>query len=192
MSAGFCTAYDDIVRQDLRHIYSGYPQGGIKYRSPIYHQGISFYDRIREQRKRPRVNYFPRKHLEYLESYDICIPRAPAFRSLSKSEIDNLVYRLHAKQDTERNQRHHLQAHERMELQQQRSKLHSAPVTSGRGKRSHVSQEKREPDITSKEHLSAIVERLYQGQTHISTLRKRGTVVSQRCKSAPAATEKSK
>ena len=190
MSAGFCTAYYDILNKDLRHIHSGCPPADVQYRVPTFHQGIDVFQRMREQRARRRVFYLPRKHFEYLESYNICIPRAPAYRTFTKTEIESLVYRLNVKNDPTITQRHHINAHDRANTKLLRSKVHSAPVSYGRGSLAHNEEMKKKQDATSKEHVSAIVQRLHHGQTHLSKLRQREAVLSPRCKSAPVANKR--
>lgn len=191
MSTGFSAAYYDILARDLRHVYSGVSPSEIKFRTMAYHHGIDIIDRLREQRKRPDFKIFPRKYLEYLETYDICIPRAPAFRNLSKVEIDNMVYRLNSKQTSLNS--HHQKSHER----QERSQLHSAPA--GNSRRVDRLAEERirktaihKQELKSKEYMKAVVERLYQGQTLQSKLRQREAVLEKRCKSAPAAGARAK
>lgn len=188
MSAGFCTSYYDIVNRDLRNIHGGFPPSDIKFRTTIYHRGIDIYDRLRDQRTRPNIRFYPRKHLEYLEPYDICIPKAPAFRILSKEEIDKLVYRLNMRQDRTRSRRFQLQ-----DQHPKRSQIRSAPASTSRRTEASISQTyPKEPEVTSKLHMAAIVERLYKGHTHQSELRKREPVFPKRCKSAPVTAEKSK
>lgn len=200
MSAGFSTAYYDILSRDLRNVYGGVPPSEIKFRTLGYHRGIDVLDRIRGQHTRSKIRLFPRKYMEYLESYDICIPRAPAFRNLPKSDIDHIVKRLYSKEERSFDY-HHQMSHQR----QDRSQLRSAPastvrhadhrVTSARGKEKRVrSAVSHKQEVTSKEHMTAIVERLYQGQTHQSQIKQRQIVLSKnkvqekskRCKSAPA------
>lgn len=193
MSAAFSSAYYDILSRDIRNVYGGVPPSEIRFRTTNYHLGIDFYERLRDQRTRSTIRLYPRKYMEYLESYRICIPRAPAFRNLSKSEIDTMVNRLNSKNE-KASDYHHRMSHQH----QDRSQLRSAPacgrvtsaIKTGIGKKGEHQQK----HVTSKEHVSAIVERLYQGQTHQSITKQRDIVLPRiridekirRSKSAPS------
>ena len=195
MSAAFSSAYYDILSRDIRNVYGGVPPTEIRFRPTNYHRGIDVYDRLRDQRTRSSIRLYPRKYMEYLESYQICIPRAPAFRNLPKAEIDTMVNRLNST-DERASDYHHRMSHQH----QDRSQLRSAPASTGRRVTSAINIEKgkereqQKQDVTSKEHMSAIVERLYQGQTLQSKTRQRVIVLPKskvdekmkRCKSAPS------
>ena len=196
MSAAFSSAYYDILSRDIRNVYGGVPPTEIRFRTTNYHRGIDVYDRLRDQRTRSTIRLYPRKYMEYLESYQICIPRAPAFRNLPKAEIDTMVNRL-SSTDERASDYHHRMSHQH----QDRSQLRSAPASTGRRVTSAINTEtgkevehQQKQEVTSKEHMSAIVERLYQGQTHQSRTKRRDIVLPKskvdekikRCKSAPS------
>ena len=127
MSAAFSSAYYDILSRDIRNVYGGVPPTEIRFRAPAYHHGIDVYDRLRNQGTRSTIRLYPRKYMEYLESYNICIPRAPAFNNLPKSEIETMVNRLYSK-DEKVSDYHHRLSH----LHQDRSQLRSAAASTGR------------------------------------------------------------
>ena len=103
MAAPFATSYNDTLKRDLRHIYSGRPVSEIPLRTSHCHDGIDLIDRIHMQQTRPRVPTFPTRSLEYLPKYDIYLPKAHGFQKLSRAELDDVIARLHYSRQGERN-----------------------------------------------------------------------------------------
>lgn len=96
MTAEFRTSYKDIFSRDLRHIYSGFPSD-IEYRAPTPdHDGLSLFDRIHEAKTRTRTPREPLRCYEFLPRYGAVMPSAPAFRRISRKQLQNLINRLSA------------------------------------------------------------------------------------------------
>lgn len=86
----FKTSFNSILRRDLKHIYSGFPQV-LKYRhtAPYPTQ-----EQMRMKEENTHLKTYVLKSSEFVPEYSCLIPRAPAFRILSRHEIDGLVTRL--------------------------------------------------------------------------------------------------
>ena len=86
----FKTSFTSIISRDLKHIYSGFPQT-MKYRhaAPYPTQ-----DQIRMQEENKDLKKYVLKSSEFVSEYGCLIPRAPAFRILSRHDVDRVVTRL--------------------------------------------------------------------------------------------------
>lgn len=94
MSAAFCYSSRDVTRLDLRHIYSGQSSRNYRTAPPLEHEGINYLDRIHEDMRRRHVSKYPGKCFEYNRQYGAVVPRAPAFRRFSRTEVKSVVDRL--------------------------------------------------------------------------------------------------
>ncbi|XP_052790288.1 uncharacterized protein LOC128224484 isoform X2 [Mya arenaria] len=86
----FKTSFNSILRRDLKHIYSGFPQ-------PLSYRHSNPYP-TQEQLKMKEENTKLKAHVlkssEFVPEYSCLIPRAPAFRILSRHDVNGLVQRL--------------------------------------------------------------------------------------------------
>lgn len=86
----FKTPFTRILSQDIKHIYSGFPQTvTLRYSSPYPTQ-----EQLRQKEDSHDLKTSVLRFSEYDKSYGCLIPRAPAFRILSRHEIDSLVNRV--------------------------------------------------------------------------------------------------
>lgn len=86
----FKMPFNTIVRNDIRHIYSGFPNH-IKMRYS------STYPTMQELRLKQENDEMKTGVLQVSHYEEICgclVPRAPAFRRLSRHEIDDMVERV--------------------------------------------------------------------------------------------------
>ena len=88
----FKTSFTSILSRDLKHIYSGFPQT-MKFRhsAPYPTQ-----DQLRMQEENQELKSYVLKSSEFVPEYGCMIPRAPAFRILSRHDVDKMVTRLRA------------------------------------------------------------------------------------------------
>ncbi|KAL4218920.1 hypothetical protein ACF0H5_021507 [Mactra antiquata] len=86
----FKTSFNSILNRDLKHIYSGFPQV-LKYRhsAPYPTQ-----EQLKIQEENNVLKTYVLKSSEFVPEYKCMIPRAPAFRVLSRHEINGVVSRL--------------------------------------------------------------------------------------------------
>ena len=84
------TPFNQIVSKDIKHIYSGFPQTMSLRFTPPY----PTLEQIRQQEESNDLKTSVLRTSEYNESYGCLIPRAPAFRLLSRHEIDQMVNRV--------------------------------------------------------------------------------------------------
>lgn len=86
----FKTSFNSILSRDLKHIYSGFPQV-LKYRhtAPYPTQ-----EQLKLKEENNNLKTYVLKSSEFVPEYSCLIPRAPAFRILSRHEIDGVVSRL--------------------------------------------------------------------------------------------------
>jgi len=90
MGGEFKTPFNQILSKDIKHIYSGFPQTvSLRYTPPYPTQDQI---RLKDEDQDLRTNVL--RISEYNESYKCFVPRAPAFRILSRHEIDEMVTRL--------------------------------------------------------------------------------------------------
>ena len=86
----FQTSFNKILTRDIKHIYSGFPQTiSLRY-SSIY----PTMDQLREKENSHNLKLGVLKLSEYDANYGCMIPRAPAFRNLSRHEVENVIQRL--------------------------------------------------------------------------------------------------
>ena len=86
----FKTPFSRILSQDIKHIYSGFPQTvNLRYSSPYPTQ-----EQLRQKEDSHDLKTSVLRFSEYDKSYGCLIPRAPAFRILSRHEIESLVNRV--------------------------------------------------------------------------------------------------
>ena len=88
----FHTTYERILDHNINHIYSGLPSE-IRLRQAGFRQKLNPASRCVEMQRRP-PDRFERRFLVYDETYDICLPRAPALRTVSRAEADEIVARV--------------------------------------------------------------------------------------------------
>lgn len=91
----FIVTYQNLSKNNIRNIYSGFP-ADIKWRSTTDKKAIVPEQRIHEQliRITPHQKFLNERYLEYDPENNIRIPRAPAFRRLSRDQVDQIVLRL--------------------------------------------------------------------------------------------------
>ena len=94
MSTGFKTSYGDILKYDLRHIYSGTPPPELTFRREIYGTRIDPLDRVKEQLYRSKTTFLPARYFEYVPEYNAVIRKPMGFQRLSKHDVDDVVTRL--------------------------------------------------------------------------------------------------
>lgn len=169
MSAPFRYSHRDVTRLDLRHIYSGSLQPTNYRIQPLDdHPGINYLDRLHEIMTRKTVSKRPGKCYEYVREYGVVLPRAPAFRRLSKSEVNNVVYRLCNPTDRIMNT---------TTIKEMRM-ISSAPAG---GTRASARLAQHDPNgrhtQLSQKYINGIVNRLYHSKTHSTGLRQREKVV---------------
>ncbi|KAK3601046.1 hypothetical protein CHS0354_029271 [Potamilus streckersoni] len=86
----FKASFNSILNRDLKHIYSGQPKTfRFRHSNPYPTQEQL---RIKEENKHLKTHVL--KSSEFIQEYKCLIPRAPAFRVLSRYEIDGMVSRL--------------------------------------------------------------------------------------------------
>lgn len=86
----FQTSFNKILKRDIKHIYSGFPQSLNMRHSSVY----PTIDQLRQKEESHDLKLGVLKYSEYDENYGCLIPRAPAFRNLSRHEIDSMISRL--------------------------------------------------------------------------------------------------
>lgn len=88
----FSTTHQRILDNNIRHLYSGLPTE-IRLRKPGFKHILDPVARAREDQNRV-LRRFLDKYLEYNPEYDIEIPRAPAFRIVTKQQANAIVERV--------------------------------------------------------------------------------------------------
>lgn len=88
----FSTTHQRILDSNIRHLYSGLPTE-IRLRKPGFKHILDPVARAREDQNRT-FRRFLDKYLEYNQEYDIEIPRAPAFRLVTRQQADAIVERV--------------------------------------------------------------------------------------------------
>lgn len=86
----FQTSFNKILSRDIKHIYSGFPQTLMMRHSAIYPS----LEQLRQKEDSHDLKLGVLKYSEYDENYGCMIPRAPAFRNLSRYEFDDMVNRV--------------------------------------------------------------------------------------------------
>lgn len=86
----FKMPFNTILTRDIKHIYSGFPQNiPLRYSNPF-----PTMEQMRLRAETQDLKSGVLRFSEYEEMYGCMIPRAPAFRSLSRHEIAEMVARL--------------------------------------------------------------------------------------------------
>lgn len=88
----FNVTYHRLAEYNIRNLYGGLPEE-IRFRQPRYTSPITSAQRHHEQRLLPPKHYDERFY-DFHEEFDIRLPRAPAFRILSRQQVDDIVSRL--------------------------------------------------------------------------------------------------
>lgn len=88
----FSTTHQRILDSNIRHLYSGLPTEK-RLRKPGFKHILDPVARAREDQNRT-FRRFLDKYLEYNQEYDIEIPRAPAFRLVTRQQADDIVARV--------------------------------------------------------------------------------------------------
>lgn len=91
----FAITYYSLSKNNIRNLYSGLP-ADMKWRTYSSEKSILPRQRINEHIKKsePHDKLLSERYSEYDADNNIRIPRAPAFRSLSRSRVDEIVFRL--------------------------------------------------------------------------------------------------
>ena len=84
--------FNDILAKNVRHVYSG-PTNEIKFRRPKHQHTLELHQRIYEEQTRP-PDRLKLRFEEYHPKFNIFLPRAPAFRQVNRSEIQDIVFRV--------------------------------------------------------------------------------------------------
>ena len=85
----FSVSYHRLADYNIRNLYGGLPRE-IPFRQPPYTPAVFAAQRYREQPPDP----LDERLYDYYEDLDIRLPRAPAFRLLSRRRVDDIVRRL--------------------------------------------------------------------------------------------------
>ncbi|XP_060557489.1 uncharacterized protein LOC132717922 [Ruditapes philippinarum] len=86
----FKTSFNSILSRDLKHIYSGFPQV-LRYR---HTKPYPTQDQLKIKEENHQQKTYVLKSSEFVPEYSCLIPRAPAFRILSRHEVNGVVSRL--------------------------------------------------------------------------------------------------
>lgn len=91
----FVVTYHSLAKNNIRNLYGGLPEQ-IKLRTMMTPNALTAAQRIQEQCRRsgPTERFLNQRYYEYDFEHSIRVPRAPAFRQLSASDVDRLVERL--------------------------------------------------------------------------------------------------
>ncbi|XP_045198152.1 uncharacterized protein LOC123552504 [Mercenaria mercenaria] len=91
----FVVTYHSLSKHNIRNLYGGLP-AEIKWRTSANEKAIVPAQRIHEQMKKsaPHEKFLNERYFEYDHENEIRIPRAPAFRRLSRESVDEIVLRL--------------------------------------------------------------------------------------------------
>lgn len=88
----FNVTYHRLAEYNIRNLYGGLPRE-IPFRQTAFPLPVSSAQRHREQLFIPQRHY-DEQFYDYNDTFDIRLPRAPAFRILSRQKVDNIVRRL--------------------------------------------------------------------------------------------------
>lgn len=91
----FVVTYHSLAKNNIRNLYGGLPEQ-IKLRTMVPPSAMTASKRIREQYRRrgPTERFLDERYYEFDHRHGIRVPRAPAFRQLSATEVDEMVVRL--------------------------------------------------------------------------------------------------
>lgn len=88
----FCTTYKTILDHNIKHLYSGYPTD-LRFRKATFPSNFQHARRMPELELH-QPDRFQRKHLDYIANYNICLPKAPAFRLFTADGVNDMVKRV--------------------------------------------------------------------------------------------------
>ena len=88
----FNVTYHRLAEYNIRNLYGGLPRE-IPFRQAAYPLPVTSAQRHREQLLIPQRHY-DEQFYDYNKTFDIRLPRAPAFRILSREKVDSIVRRL--------------------------------------------------------------------------------------------------
>ncbi|KAL8620253.1 hypothetical protein ACOMHN_044789 [Nucella lapillus] len=86
----FSLTFNSILDNNIRHVYSGMPVQ-MSYRHSSEYPNM---DQLRQRRENQQLKNFVLRTSEYQSDFNCLIPRAPAFKILSRHEVDEIVSRL--------------------------------------------------------------------------------------------------
>ncbi|XP_012939854.1 uncharacterized protein LOC106012206, partial [Aplysia californica] len=86
----FSLTFHEILDHNIRHVYSGVPLQ-LTYRHSSEYPNM---DQLRQKRDNQTLKNNVLRTSEYTAEYKCLIPRAPAFRLLSRHEVEQMVSRL--------------------------------------------------------------------------------------------------
>jgi len=86
----FSLTFNSILNNNIRHVYSGKPVQ-MSYRHSSEYPNM---DQLRQKRENQHLKDYVLRTSEYQEGYNCMIPKAPAFRLLSRHEVDDITTRL--------------------------------------------------------------------------------------------------
>jgi len=86
----FSLTFHEILDNNIRHVYSGIPLN-LTYRHSSEYPNM---DQLRQSRANQMMKNAVLRTSEYNAGYKCLVPRAPAFRLLSRHDVDEIVARL--------------------------------------------------------------------------------------------------
>ncbi|KAK7094650.1 uncharacterized protein [Littorina saxatilis] len=86
----FSLTFNSILDNNIRHVYAGKP-AQMSYRHSSEYPNM---DQLRQRRENQQLKDYVLRTSEYQSDYNCLMPRAPAFRLLSRQEVDDIVTRL--------------------------------------------------------------------------------------------------
>ena len=91
----FVVTYHSLAKNNIRNLYGGLPEQ-LRLRTTMSPSSLSASQRIQEQCRRsgPTERFLNTRYYEYDAVHAIRVPRAPAFRQLSASNVERMVMRL--------------------------------------------------------------------------------------------------
>lgn len=96
-SMAFSLTYQSILDHNIRHIYSGKPAEVSYHHSPQVTRNSGA---VRQTQENPLKRSYILRTSEFESRFHCFVPRAPAFRVLSRHEVDNIVGRLQSAKTT--------------------------------------------------------------------------------------------
>ena len=79
----FSLTFNSILQNNIRHVYSGMPVQ-MSYRHSTEYPNM---DQLRQRRENQQLKNYVLRTSEYQSHYNCLVPRAPAFRLLSRHEV---------------------------------------------------------------------------------------------------------
>ncbi|KAL3866088.1 hypothetical protein ACJMK2_043426 [Sinanodonta woodiana] len=168
MSAGFSLSHGQVLNNNIRHIYSGYPTE-VRFRVCRYTTPIDPIDRHQQQRKQHVYAKYLRRTYEYVPQYGVSLPKAPAFKHVPNTTVHEVTTRLYTTRGS--------YSQDSLIWMRSKSKSLERPKTSISAKedrRDRIDQLLRNRPRTAKE-VNDITDRLYRSHTAMSLLKYKGT-----------------